>query len=282
MADAVRVQVGDIELTRVEYFDVALGPEVVNLSAEQVTALAGAVPSWATAEGQVLIGQAMWVIESAGTTMVVDPCGASDAFLRSGPEAITHQEAMLAALAAAGIEPGSVDLLVLTHLDGIGLAGVVDEAGRWSPAFGDARIVMNHREVDFLASADASGVAGLEAFTQLVDQGAVDAVGDDHDLAPGVRLVHTGGHSVGHAVVHVASGPSRAVLIGHLAVSPLNLTAPIVATAHRDVDVAAEVIDDLLVAAAATGTIVIGPLWPHPGAGRVHPDAIRQVVPLAT
>jgi glyoxylase-like metal-dependent hydrolase (beta-lactamase superfamily II) len=282
MADAVRVQVGDIELTRVEYFDIALGPEVVSLSAEQVAAVAGAVPTWATAEGQVLIGQAMWVIESAGTTMVVDPCGASDDFLRTGPEAITHQEAMLAAWVAAGIDPGAVDLLVLTHLDGIGLAGVVDETGRWSPAFAGARIVMNRREVDFLASAGASTVAGLDAFTQLVDQGAVDAVGDDHGLAPGVRLVHTGGHSVGHAVVRVESGTSSAVLIGHLAVSPVNLAAPIVATAHHDVEVAAQVIDDLLVDAAATGTIVIGPLWPRPGAGRVHADAVRQVVPLAT
>ena len=63
MAAPVRLPVGDIVLTRVEYFDIALGPEVANLTAEQVLADEAAVPTWATAEGQVNVGQALWVLE---------------------------------------------------------------------------------------------------------------------------------------------------------------------------------------------------------------------------
>src|SRR5689334_8462519 len=129
MGNGTQLQVGDIALTRVEYFDIALGPEVANLTAAEVVALPGAAPVWATEDGQVNIGQAMWVIQAAGSTIIVDPCGASDDFLRSGPEAIGHQDAMLAALDGAGFPVGAIDLVVLTHLDGIGLAGVVDEAG---------------------------------------------------------------------------------------------------------------------------------------------------------
>ena len=280
MADPVRIAVGDVELTRAEYFDIALGPEVVNLSAAEVVALPGSTPVWATDEGDVNIGQAMWVVETAGTTIVVDPCGASDAFLRSGPEAIGHQEAMLAALEGAGVAAVDVDLLVLTHLDGIGLAGVVDESGAWSPAFPSARILMNERELEFLASPAAEGTPGLEAFQQLVAAGAVDAVGDDHLVAPGVRLVHTGGHSVGHSVVRVESGDDVAVLIGHLAVSPLNLVAPISPASHVDAEVAGAVIDDLLAEAASSGGVLIGPLWPRPGAGRVEAGDPHRVVPI--
>jgi glyoxylase-like metal-dependent hydrolase (beta-lactamase superfamily II) len=282
MRTATTLHVGNITLTRVEYFDIALGPEVANLSAAEVAALPGAVPIWATDEGQVNIGQAMWVVETDGTTIVVDPCGASDAFLRSGPEAITHQDAMLAALDAAGFPAARVDLLVLTHLDGIGLAGVVDEAGAWSPAFPSGRIVMTRRELDFLASTEAEGTPGLGAFQELVAAGAVDAVGDDHAVAPGVRLVHTGGHSPGHAVVRVESGDEVAVLLGHLAVSPLNLAAPVDPASHRDAAVADAVIDDLLAEAAAIDAILIGPLWPSPGAGRVDPGEPRRVVPIGT
>jgi glyoxylase-like metal-dependent hydrolase (beta-lactamase superfamily II) len=282
MGSPTRLQVGDITLTRVEYFDIALGPEVANLDAPEVVALPGATPVWATDEGQVNIGQAMWVVETDGTTIVVDPCGASDAFLRSGPDAVGHQDAMLAALAAAGFGPDDVDLLVLSHLDGIGLAGVVDDAGAWSPAFPSGRILMNRRELDFLASPDAQGTPGLDAFQELVDAGAVDGVGDDHRVASGVRLVHTGGHSAGHAVVRVESGGDVAVLLGHLAVSPLNLAAPVNPASHRDAAVADAAIDDLLAEAAATDGILIGPLWPSPGAGHVRPDAPRRVVPIAT
>lgn len=279
MAEPVRITIGDIVLTRVEYFDIALGPEVAQLTAEQVLAAPGAVPTWATAEGQITVGQALWVIRSGGTTIVVDPCTASDDFLRSGPEARTHQDAMLAAMAAAGFPPDQVDVVVMSHLDGIGTVAVVDEQGRWSPAFPNARIVVNVQEAAYLA-ATSDPISGLAAFTELVAQGAVDAVADDHVVADGVRLVHGGGHSVGHSVVRVESGDDRAVLLGHLAISPLNLAGPVSPSAHLDPVVADRVVDEILAEAVATGAVVIGPLWPRPGAGHVRADEPRRLVPV--
>ena len=281
MAEPVRLHVGDIALTRVEYFDIALGPEVANLAADQVLAIDGAVPVWATADGQVNVGQALWVIESDGTTVVVDPCGASDAFLRSGPEALVHQDAMLAAMGAAGFPADEVDLVVLSHLDGIGIAAVVDDDGHWSPAFPKARILMNEREVAYLAGT-TDPVGGIEAFAELVAQGAVDPVADEHVVARGVRMEHGGGHSVGHSVVRVESGGDQAVLIGHLAISPLNLAGAVSPNAHLDAEVADSIVDDLLAEAVATGGLVIGPLWPRPGAGHLREDAPRRVVPVRT
>lgn len=72
MAAPVRFTIGDIKLSRVEYFDVALDPDAVSLTPEQVASVPSAVPAWANEAGQVLVGQAMWVLESAGTTIVVD------------------------------------------------------------------------------------------------------------------------------------------------------------------------------------------------------------------
>jgi hypothetical protein len=83
MVDVASFEVGAATLTRVPYFDVALDPAAATLTPEQVVELSGwAVPSWATSEGELLVGQAVWVIESEGREIVVDPCGAADAFIR--------------------------------------------------------------------------------------------------------------------------------------------------------------------------------------------------------
>jgi len=106
MVEVAKFEVGAATLTRVPYFDVALDPAAASLTPEQVVELSEwSVPSWATAEGELLVGQAVWVIESEGRVIVVDPCGAADPFIRTGPEAIGHQDAVLSAMTSAGFPP---------------------------------------------------------------------------------------------------------------------------------------------------------------------------------
>ena len=277
MVDVARFEIGATTLTRVPYFDVALDPAAANLGPEHVVALAEwGTPSWATAEGELLIGQAIWVIESEGHVIVVDPCGAADPFIRTGPEAVDHQLAVLSAMTAAGHPPESVDVVALSHLDGIGLTAVVDEDGHWSPAFPEARIVMTSAELEFLAGCD--DVGGLSILRELIEQGAVDGVRDGHALTDEVAMRITGGHSPGHALIEVDSRGERAVLLGHLAVSPLNTAVPAAPHAHVDAVVAQAALDQLIASAADDGALVIGPLWPYPGAGQVAAGD-RRIVP---
>jgi glyoxylase-like metal-dependent hydrolase (beta-lactamase superfamily II) len=264
--------VGEVELTRVPYFDVALDAAVVGLTAEQIESVEWATPSWASTDGQVLIGQAVWVVESQGRVIVVDPCGAADAFLRSGPEAVGHQEAVLGAMRAAGYPPDRVDTVVLSHLDGIGMAAVVAPDGDWQPAFPNARIVMMSAELEFLA---AGGPAqGLDALNALIAQGVVDGVRDGYQLTDEVWLQLTGAHTPGHAVVRIQSGESRAIFLGHLALSPINVVMAHCAPADAEKERAADVLDALVADAAADDALIIGPLWPFPGAGHVAGDRV--------
>ena len=218
------MRLGDIELVRVEYFDVALPPSVAGLSAEDVAAVRWATPVWAEPDGNLLIGQAIWIIESAGTVIAVDPCGAADEFLRSGAAALEHQDRVADALRDAGYPVEQIDIVVLTHLDGIGMAAAVDGDGTWTPMFPNARLVTTAAEIAFLDT--QTEVMGLDAFAALRRAGAVDAIeGSPVELAPGVHLELTGGHSPGHAVVRIASQGRQAVLVGHLAISPVQLAA---------------------------------------------------------
>jgi glyoxylase-like metal-dependent hydrolase (beta-lactamase superfamily II) len=260
--------VGGTRLTRVPYFDIALGPEVAGLTGAEVAAIPWAVPVWADDDQQVIVGQAVWVIEAGDRVLVVDPCGAADTFLRSGADAVTHQDAVGAALTAAGFAPDRVDAVILSHLDGIGMAAAVDADGAWTPFFRRARIVVSAAELERVRA--HPGIQGAAALLALVAQGAVDAVGARHEPAPRVEMVVTGGHTAGHAVVRITDeGRVGAVFIGHLAVSPLDFAVETKATAHEDVATAAPLVEAELRGAAADQRLLIGPLWPVPGAARV-------------
>ena len=267
-----RFRVGDVVLTRVSYFDVPLDPSVVRLTRAQIEAVDWATPSWASADGQVLVGQAVWVVESRGRVIVVDPCGAADEFLRSGPAAIDHQDAVLGAMRDAGFPPERVDAVVLSHLDGIGMTAVVAPDGRWAPAFPNARVVMTSAELEWLLS-DAGWAQGLDALRALVAQGVVDGVDDGHHLTDEVRLELTGGHSTGHAFVRVHSGSEHATFLGHLALSPIHCSVEQCAL-HLDPVRAARLLQALIAEATAHETLLVGPLWPFPGAGYAVGDRV--------
>jgi glyoxylase-like metal-dependent hydrolase (beta-lactamase superfamily II) len=272
---AAKLRVGDALLTRVQYFDVPLDAAVVSLTAAQIAAIDWATPSWATAEGQVLVGIAVWVIESQDRVIVVDPCGAADQFIRTGPEAVGHQEAVFAALTDAGFPRERVDFVVLSHLDGIGMAAAVASDGTWEPAFPNARIVMTNAELAYLSG--GAPASGLDALNALLEQGAIDGVDDGHRVTGDVSLEISGGHTPGHALVRVRSGSEQATFLGHLALTPMHISTCDPARMHFDPAPATVAFEALIAESTERGSTLVGPLWPFPGAGQVMDD--RVVVP---
>ena len=275
MTDTQRFSVGSVRLTRVPYFDVTLPPEAVALDEAEIRALPWAVGTWCASPTEVRVGQVFWVIESAGRTIVVDPCCASDGFLRTGPEARDHQDAAFAAFRAAGFDPDTVDVVVMSHLDGIGMNALVDAGGAWEPAFANAPIVLSEREwAKTRARADQPDAAALLA---LHEQGAVTPVPLPHRLTSEVEMVESGGHSPGHATVIVRSRGARALFLGHLAVSPMQAALERPFARHDDAELGGRALRYWLEDAASDNALVIGPLWPAPGAAHVRLDPVELV-----
>jgi glyoxylase-like metal-dependent hydrolase (beta-lactamase superfamily II) len=261
---AISFSLGTVRLKRVAYFDVPLDSGVVGLTTDEVLAVPWGVPAWATPAGKVLIGQAVWVIEAGEPVLVVDPCGAADAFLRTLPDGLQHQRAVVNALASAGFDVDQVDTVIMSHLDGIGMAAALDDEGRWKPLFPNARVALNERELERVrAHPEIEGPAALNA---LSDWGVVAGMGDRWEPAPDVTVERSGGHTSGHAIIRIAQG---AVFLGHLAVTPLNVAAGVGPGGHDEPSVARTALEWELRGAAVRGSLVIGPLWPEPGAGRV-------------
>jgi hypothetical protein len=268
---SLRFPVGDATLVRVPYAEILVDADAVGLTREVVEAQEWAVPTWAEG-GQVRVAAAVWIVESAGRRIVVDPTQAADEILRAGPDALVHQEAVAGALAAEGYPRDSIDTVAATHIDGIGMiAWREDDA--WVPFFPNASVLLARAERDAIAGPGDYEPSGGEALLALDALGTVTTVDNGHRVTPEVTLRLTGKHSPGHQLVDVESGGERATLLGHLALSPLHCATG-EGTLHQDVPGAKAVLRTL-----ADGRILAGPLWPAPGAVRWTDAGIEAVTP---
>jgi glyoxylase-like metal-dependent hydrolase (beta-lactamase superfamily II) len=112
---------------------------------------------------------------------------------------------IVAAMEAAGFEPGSVDLVVMSHLHFDHAGGLLRADG--SKAFPRARIVAQRAEWEIALDDNSRIVASYDQpELKLVQKwGSDGAVDGEVELLPGVSVVMTGGHSKGHQAIVVRS-----------------------------------------------------------------------------
>jgi glyoxylase-like metal-dependent hydrolase (beta-lactamase superfamily II) len=132
--------------------------------------------------------------------------------------------ALPSGLAALGVQPEDVDLVVCTHLH-IDHVGWLVHEGR--PFFPNATVRYGHGDwAQFVECADAEPRT-VEAMLVLSHEGRLDPIeGDQVALAPGLTALHTPGHTPGHYGVVVSSGQERAYVLGDAVECPLQLDEP--------------------------------------------------------
>ncbi|MDQ6853173.1 MAG: MBL fold metallo-hydrolase [Actinomycetota bacterium] len=266
-----RWRIGESVITRVpdENFELVVPQD------ERTTSVLRSQASWLaphflTDAGELRVGTSALAIDTPGARVVVDPWLAFDDPDRTAPDARARIDRLLGSLADAGFAPETVDVVVNTHIDGVG-ANTRPIDGAEVPAFPNARYVIAPEEISALRAGRLPGAEPLEV---LAAEGLLDHPNANPDgrVAGDVHVEPGPGHSPGHHVVRIGAGGGGAVVVGHLFLHPAQVFSPEPrAGLDEDISLAGETRSDLLARAAEQKTLVIGPLWASPGAGTVVP-----------
>lgn len=250
-------------------------------------------PDFADAEHVVRVDSHSFALETRGLRVLIDT-GIGNGKPRANPAWNDLHTDYLDRLTAAGFTPDTVDLVILTHLhtDHVGW-NTRRHADTWVPTFPRARYVTSRIEREFWAGY-AMDEPRRQMFRDSVlpveDAGLLDLVdvpGTGTEVAPGVRLLPTPGHTPGHLAVEVTSGGDKALVTGDCVHHPVQFAHPgIGSCVDIDPALAATTRRRLLASLADTGTLVLGTHFPPPTAGRVtaRGDAYRldPVPPVTT
>jgi glyoxylase-like metal-dependent hydrolase (beta-lactamase superfamily II) len=173
---------------------------------------------------------------------------------------LTPGEALLDNLAAEGVRPEDITTVLLTHLHMDHVGGATRSSdGAVVPAFPNARFVAQRREwEDALHNRSHMRTSyRLENLKPLLDSSRLELLDGDCEVAPGVSVRVTGGHTPAHQCVFLRSGGSTVFYAADICPTLAHLRGPY--TMAYDLDPYASILvkQELLAQAAAEDWILI-------------------------
>jgi len=196
-------------------------------------------------------------LEKGSHRVVVDPGG-----LEPGR--------LVTTLHSAGIDPASIDTVIVTHAHLDHCAGGVTPEG--GPAFPNARYFIQKREWDHWMAPDNPEPHHVANFRRLLVpiRDRFTLLEGRSEIVPGIEGVPTPGHSPGHMVVFVGKALAYT---GDALLQPAHVRHP-EWTATFDLW-PKEIVESrraFLARLAADGALVVGTHFPAPGTGRVRAE----------
>ncbi|MEU8921984.1 MBL fold metallo-hydrolase [Kitasatospora sp. NPDC048545] len=244
-----RIVLGDVEIIRVLEFQGPFAPAEVIVPGlgepDWNDADAALAPEhYDPASGAYIGALQTWVVRSGGRTVLVDT-GVGNGRERPATPMFHRREGSFPdlLLAAAGVRPEEVDVVVNTHLhaDHVGW-NTTEEDGTWVPTFPNAEYYLPAADRAFFDPAAghparSGGVVDPTLWTEwdLVFGDSVApvlAAGQAVEWSGSLRLdaalvlEEAPGHTPGSSVLRLESGGERAVFVGDLMHSPVQLAHP--------------------------------------------------------
>jgi glyoxylase-like metal-dependent hydrolase (beta-lactamase superfamily II) len=179
-----------------------------------------------------------WVVETEDHVIVIDTGVGNDKSRPAlGPPVDRLQSDYLKLLARAGITPGDVDFVVLTHMhhDHVGWnTELVD--GSWVPTFPNAKYLMSTADLAFWDPANdgryqRKGEAIMQnvwadSIAPILAAGLVEEWEAEHVIDGALRIEAAPGHTPGNAVIKLRSKGETGVFIGDMLHSPVQFGVP--------------------------------------------------------
>jgi glyoxylase-like metal-dependent hydrolase (beta-lactamase superfamily II) len=187
------------------------------------------------AAARITLSMHSFVIQLAGQNILVDSCNGNDK-ARSVPFANKLDTPYLVNLAAIGLAPEDIQLVLCTHLhfDHVGWNTRLAN-GRWVPTFRNARYVFSKRDYHLFETGEAElphreayedsvlpvVAAGLASIVDVEEPTAVH-----REIGDGVWLEPAFGHSPGSCLIKAQAGGEEALFWGDVIHHPVQLARP--------------------------------------------------------
>lgn len=209
-----------------------------------------------------------WVLRSGGRTILVDAAVGNDKDRPDVPGWSHLQTAFLDRLAAVGVTPEDVDVVVNTHLhaDHVGWnTRLVD--GAWVPTFPNAEYLLPALDLAFWNPANGSAtIMGPGAHTVWADSiapvlaaGQVTAWTGSHRIDDALTLEAAPGHTPGASVLRLVSGGAEVLFVGDTLHSPAQVRDVHTSSCFDEDTVTAHVTRDRIFAEAADRGLLLFP-----------------------
>jgi glyoxylase-like metal-dependent hydrolase (beta-lactamase superfamily II) len=165
-----------------------------------------------------------WLIDIGGKKILIDGCVGNHKPRPLRPKWHMLQTQYLERLAAAGVEPDDVDLVMCTHLhlDHVGWNTRLRN-GRWEPTFPKARYVFSQADYDHYRKLDADPTSGpanhgsfRDSVLPVVDAGLADIVAGAHTIDEHLSIDPHPGHTPGTVAINLASLGASAQFCGDI------------------------------------------------------------------
>jgi glyoxylase-like metal-dependent hydrolase (beta-lactamase superfamily II) len=174
------------------------------------------------------------LVETAGRRILIET-GNGDKFPAKLKDiyGIDHDRAIGAALREVGLEPDAIDTVVMSHLhfDHSGGTTRRGAGGALEPVFRRARHVVQAREWQDATHPHERNRASYlaENILPLEEHGLLQLVDGETEIAPGVWVVPTPGHTAGHQSVLLGRpGEPRAIFFGDVVPTAVHTRLPFV------------------------------------------------------
>lgn len=234
------------------------------------------------ADGVLRLPVGCFVVRTGDTTVLVDT-GAGT--IRSDLFDAGH---LLASMAAIGVAPADVDVVVCSHLHLDHCGGLVDDEAE--AVFPNATLRVDEADWRMFVVgeaeptlAEATPVVGFmrrsvrEGLRRMSDAGRVEPLDGDEAIARGVTTLAAPGHTPGHRCVVVSSGADRALLLGDAITCPVQLDeTEWAAMSDVDPELARRTRERLWQELEGEGTVGAGAHFPDLAFGRVLSGSGRR------
>ncbi|MEJ8573011.1 MBL fold metallo-hydrolase [Microbaculum marinum] len=223
-----------------------------------------------------------WILRTPDKTIVIDTAGGDDKDRPLSPRFHMKKTGFDTRLAAAGVDPEDVDLVLLTHLhvDHVGWNTKLQD-GAWVPMFPNAEYVATRTELEVRDPErgardrpEASWGPYLDSVKPILDAGMMRIVEGDETLMPGIDFVPLPGHAPGMMGIRVRDDGKEAFFIADAMHQPIQIHYPGWSSKYcENRDLATETRANIFRHAADEGALLLPAHFCGPMCGYVRPTS---------